>query len=69
MLIETPTNPFLKVTDIAALASLAHDKGTILAVDNTVLSPTYGPPFVRDLEGGRRYGTLEDFCNFVINFI
>ena len=30
-----------------------------------VLAPVYGPPFVRDLEGGRRYGTMEDFRNFV----
>lgn len=32
---------------------------------NTVLVPAYGPPFVRDLDGGRRYGTIEDFRNFV----
>jgi len=32
---------------------------------NLVLAPVYGPPFVRDLEGGRRYGTIEDFKNFV----
>ncbi|MHA3914294.1 trimethylamine methyltransferase family protein [Halovulum sp. GXIMD14793] len=30
-----------------------------------VLAPVYGPPFVRDLEGGRRYATIEDFRNFV----
>jgi len=30
-----------------------------------VLAPVYGPPFVRDLDGGRRYGTIEDFRNFV----
>ena len=29
-----------------------------------VLAPAYGPPFVRDLEGGRRYAKLEDFRNF-----
>ena len=33
--------------------------------DHVVLAPTYGSPFVRDLAGGRRYGTLEDFQNFV----
>ena len=32
---------------------------------NTVLVPAYGPPFVRDLDKGRRYATLEDFQNFV----
>ena len=32
---------------------------------NTVLVPAYGPPFVRDLDQGRRYGTIEDFRNFV----
>ncbi|MCL4187290.1 MAG: trimethylamine methyltransferase family protein [Rhodobacteraceae bacterium] len=30
-----------------------------------VLAPVYGPPFVRDLAGGRRYATLEDFRAFV----
>lgn len=33
--------------------------------ENTVFVPVYGPPFVRDLEGGRRYATIEDFRNFV----
>ncbi len=33
--------------------------------DATVFAPVYGPPFVSDLEGGRRYATLEDFRNFV----
>jgi len=32
---------------------------------HTVFAPAYGPPFVSDLERGRRYGTLEDFINFV----
>ena len=30
-----------------------------------VLAPVYGPPFVRGLDGERRYATLEDFQNFV----
>ena len=33
--------------------------------DNTVFVPVYGSPFVHDLENGRRYGTIEDFENFV----
>src|SRR5690606_39045784 len=32
---------------------------------NLVLAPVYGPPFVRDAQGGRRYATMEDFRNFV----
>jgi len=30
-----------------------------------VLAPVYGPPFVRDIAGGRRYATMEDFRKFV----
>ena len=33
--------------------------------NNTVFAPVYGPPFVRDLEGERRYAEMEDFRNFV----
>ena len=32
---------------------------------NLVLAPVYGPPFVRDNDGGRRYATIEDFRKFV----
>jgi len=32
---------------------------------HTVFAPAYGPPFVSDLEGGRRYGKFEDFIRFV----
>ncbi len=32
---------------------------------NLVLAPVYGPPFVRDAVGGRRYATIEDFRDFV----
>lgn len=32
---------------------------------HVVFMPAYGAPFVRDLKGGRRYATLEDFKNFV----
>ena len=33
--------------------------------DSLVCVPVYGPPFVRDLDGGRRYATIEDFENLV----
>ena len=32
---------------------------------NTVFAPVYGPPFIRTLDEGRRYATIEDFRNFV----
>src|SRR5499427_7599581 len=37
--VETPTNPLLRVADIAALASLAHRAGALLVVDSTFASP------------------------------
>ncbi len=37
--IETPTNPMLKVVDIAAVAAIAKERGAITAVDNTFSSP------------------------------
>lgn len=33
--------------------------------DRVVFAPAYGSPFVMDLDRGRRYGTIEDFRNFV----
>ncbi len=38
---------------------------TIIGGDRTVLVPAYGPPFVHDLDRGRRYATIEDFRNFI----
>jgi trimethylamine--corrinoid protein Co-methyltransferase len=32
---------------------------------HTVFAPVYGPPFIRNLDEGRRYATIEDFRNFV----
>lgn len=37
--IETPTNPVMEVSDIAAIARIAHDRGAVMVVDNTFLSP------------------------------
>ena len=42
--IETPTNPLLKVCDIAALAEIAHARGAVMVVDNTFLSPFFQRP-------------------------
>ncbi len=37
--IETPTNPVMEITDIAAVARIARSHGILLAVDNTFMSP------------------------------
>ena len=42
-----------------------RDRNVTIGGKGTVFAPVYGPPFVRDLDGGRRYGTIEDFRNFV----
>jgi cystathionine gamma-lyase len=42
--IETPTNPLLKILDIAAVADLAHKAKAVLAVDNTFASPYLQQP-------------------------
>jgi cystathionine beta-lyase/cystathionine gamma-synthase len=50
--IETPTNPIMQITDITAVANLAHRRGMLMAVDNTFMSPylqrplTLGADFV-----------------------
>jgi cystathionine gamma-synthase len=44
--VETPTNPLLRVADIAALAEVAHAAGAILVVDNTFASPYLQQPLL-----------------------
>ena len=44
ILVETPTNPYLKIADIAALAELARGHGARLVVDNTFASPYLQQP-------------------------
>lgn len=54
--IETPDNPTDGISDIAAIAKIAHENGAILSVDNTFASPLnqhpldFGADFVNDLE-------------------
>jgi methionine-gamma-lyase len=43
--IETPANPTLKLTDIAACAAIAHAGGALLGVDNTFATPLLQRPF------------------------
>ncbi len=42
--LETPSNPLMKISDIAASAQAAHDAGAILVVDNTFASPYLQQP-------------------------
>lgn len=42
--VETPSNPFLLVTDIAAIAALTHEVGGLLIVDNTFATPVLQRP-------------------------
>lgn len=43
---ESPTNPLLKLCDIAAIAQLAHAAGALLVVDNTFMSPYLQNPLL-----------------------
>lgn len=44
MFIETPTNPMMKVADIAEICNFAHSKGITVVVDNTFLTSYYQKP-------------------------
>jgi len=39
LFVETPTNPVLRITDLAAVSQCAHDRGVAVVVDNTFASP------------------------------
>jgi cystathionine gamma-synthase len=43
--VETPSNPLLRVSDLAALAALAHERGALFGCDNTFASPVLQRPF------------------------
>jgi cystathionine gamma-lyase len=42
--LETPTNPLLKISDVAAIAALAKKVGALTVVDNTFMSPFFQNP-------------------------
>jgi trimethylamine--corrinoid protein Co-methyltransferase len=42
-----------------------RDRSVVFGGRGTIFAPAYGSPFVHDLDRGRRYGTIEDFRNFV----
>ncbi|MEO9824956.1 MAG: trimethylamine methyltransferase family protein [Paracoccaceae bacterium] len=41
------------------------ERSVVMGGNNLVLAPVYGPPFVRDVAGGRRYATMDDFQKIV----
>ncbi|MDR5694395.1 MAG: cystathionine gamma-synthase [Armatimonadota bacterium] len=46
VLVETPTNPYLKILDIQAIAEIAHRRGALVAVDNTFATPYFQKPLL-----------------------
>jgi cystathionine gamma-lyase/homocysteine desulfhydrase len=44
LLIETPTNPLLKITDLAAMGQIARQHGLLFVVDNTFMTPYWQRP-------------------------
>lgn len=48
--LETPANPTLAVTDLAAVARLAHDAGALVAVDGTFATPWHQTPLAEGVD-------------------
>ncbi len=59
--LESPTNPTLKISDIASIASLAKNTNTLSVVDNTFMSPYFQNPVV--LGADIAYHSLTKFIN------
>ncbi|MCR5253872.1 MAG: PLP-dependent aspartate aminotransferase family protein [Treponema sp.] len=70
--IETPTNPMMNVTDIAATASLAKKHGLLLIVDNTFMSPYFQNPLALGadivIHSGTKYlaGHNDTLAGFIV---
>ena len=45
VLVETPSNPLMRVTDLKGAADVAHSRGALLIVDNTFATPVFQRPF------------------------
>ncbi|OLY80807.1 Cystathionine gamma-lyase [Smittium mucronatum] len=59
--IETPTNPTLKIVDIAAISSVAHQHNLLVVVDNTFMSPVFQTPL--DLGADMVIHSITKFIN------
>lgn len=70
--IETPTNPMMNVTDIAATAALAKKHGLLLIVDNTFMSPFFQNPLALGadivIHSGTKYlaGHNDTLAGFIV---
>ncbi len=70
--LETPTNPTMKVADIASLAQAAHARGAFLAVDNTFLTMYFQKPLELGADlviySGTKYlcGHNDVLCGFLV---
>jgi cystathionine beta-lyase/cystathionine gamma-synthase len=61
VLVETPTNPLMRLTDIAAAAEIAHRAEALLIVDNTFASPYFQRPI--DLGADIVYHSTTKYLN------
>ncbi|HKT09365.1 MAG TPA: PLP-dependent transferase [Gemmatimonadaceae bacterium] len=50
VLVETPTNPLMWITDLSAAAEAAHRAGALLIVDNTFATPVFQRPFAHSAD-------------------
>ena len=67
--VRIPRGLARKLCETAPKSFIQHarnpDRNVEIGGKNLVLAPVYGPPFVRDSDGGRRYATMADFEKFV----
>lgn len=69
--LETPSNPMMRVSDIAAIAEIAHGSGAVLAVDNTFMTPLLQHPIAEGadyvIHSGTKYlsGHNDTVCGFL----
>jgi cystathionine beta-lyase/cystathionine gamma-synthase len=57
LFLESPSNPLLKITDLAAHAKIAKERGIISMIDNTFLSPYFLRPFDHGIDISIHSGT------------
>lgn len=50
LMLETPSNPMMNLTDLAAVAEVAHEAGAYVMCDNTVATPVCQRPFVQNID-------------------